>query len=187
MRKLGPMLALSAALAVGCSSDEGKAEDKPTKPADAPAPASGDKKETRHFRAKITDASGQPPIVITDVVLWVPEVSIFGGSGGEAQRHFAVKRGALELEVPFEQVVEIDVAKEHEDRLDISLKLNKPEWKDKVLLCSVRSSLELRGDFEGTTLKAKILLREVKTVVLEEITEASKPEAPKAPEPKREK
>jgi hypothetical protein len=187
MKKAGPILAFAVAVAVGCGSEEGKAEDKPGKP-DTPATPTNDKKETKHFRATITDASGQPPITITDVVLWVPEVSIFGGSGGTAERHLTVKRGALEVEVPFEQVLEIEVGKEKEDRLDIALKLNNPEWKDKELRGSVRSSLELRGDFEGSKLKATIKLREVKTVKIEEMPEGAKtPEPPKTPEPKRDK
>lgn len=188
MRRAAAVLALAVAIAVGCASGEGKAEDKPAKPGDEGkvpekpgAKPAEEKKPEKRWNAKVDDRYGTPTVTINDANLFAPESSIFGGAGGETQKEIVVKRGAFEIRVPFDEIATIEVGKEVDDRLEIAIRFRDPEKKGSELRGTVRSNLELHGVYEGTNLKAESKLRELKRVVLEEAPERPAPATKPAP------
>jgi hypothetical protein len=195
MRGARVFFPLAVAVAVGCASETGKAEDgkAPSKEPDAKKkPETRGGKVERRFQAKVLDRYKTPPVLLSDVVLFVPDVSIFGGTSGETQRELVVKRGGHEITVPFVDVLSIEVpTEEKEDRIEVVVRFRDPKLSAKELRGTVRSNLELRGGYEGGKLEAKIKLRDVRSLELEEMPReeapapASKPGAPSAPEERK--
>src|SRR5687767_8989689 len=98
-------------LALGCAAEEGVAQDgePPLQQQNGDSPPRDDKKdddadEGPRFLATVKDKFLVEPWQVRGALLFVPEVSLFGGGGGEESRVLIVKRGAAELEVPMEQI-----------------------------------------------------------------------------------
>lgn len=145
--------------------DEKKDEKKPEKPAPEKK-----KKVHRPFAAKVKDRYNNEFEVAT-AFLWVPEVSLLGGESGDEKQVFTVKKGAAEIEIPFEDVESVEFPRDaKEDRLPIVIVLRDPELKKKLpkgLEGDVKASLQLWGDYEGSKLQAKLKLKELRSIQLE--------------------
>ena len=167
---------------LGCSSQEGVAQEKkpakpttpaPEKPADSPAPKEDapkakEKEETdsRTYTATVKDKhlkKGEKPFVIKNAVPFVPEVTLFGGGGGEEVKTIELKRGSALIKIPFSRVERLIVGKHKEDRLDLTVKLRGVE---KPLVGTVKSSLELRGKLGAADLATVVKMREAKSIDL---------------------
>lgn len=160
---------LVVALVLGCATSEpGQAQDA------APAPKrDGAKKKEEApavpYRAKIKDRFQKDGAAyeLRRVVLYVPEVSLFGGGGGEEKRVLVVKRGSAEIECPFERIETIKVGAVDEEFLQVEVTLRAAgDAPAETLAGTVRSSLELRGTFGTSTLATTVKLREVTEVAL---------------------
>ena len=176
-------VAVALTILLGCAADGTKADDgkpggKPAageKPADKPAgekPADGaDKKpegSKKVFRATVTDRFGTAAFVIADARLWVPEVSLFGGEGGEYKKVVVVKHGAAEIEVPFDEVQTITLKLVKEDRIDVVVTFRAADKAGKQLDGTIKSNLQLHGHYEKSNLSARLKLREINEITLEE-------------------
>jgi len=152
------------ALALGCSAPEGAAQEER---APASRPAAGDE-ETARYAAEVRER-GDEAFTLGDASLFVPEVSLFGGSGGEETRLLELKRGAAKIEVPFARIERVEVGKERLDRLEVTVHLRPAPGEDEPpapLAGTVRSSLELRGTYAGTGMSAVVRLRDIAEVAL---------------------
>lgn len=164
---------LVVALILGCATSEpGQAQDTP--PAPAPKRDEGKKKKDEApavpYRAKIKDRFQKDGSAyeLRRVVLYVPEVSLFGGGGGEEKRVLVLKRGSAEIECPFERIETIKVGTVDEEFLQVEVTLRAAgDAPAETLAGTVRSSLELRGTFGNSTLATTVKLREVTEVTLE--------------------
>ncbi len=173
---LAPRVAalLVVALILGCATSEpGQAQDTPPAPAPAPKPADGKKKKEDvpvvPYRAKIKDRYQKDGSAyeLRRVVLYVPEVSLFGGGGGEEKRVLVVKRGSAEIECPFERIETVKVGAVDEEFLQVEVTLRAAgDAPAETIAGTVRSSLELRGTFGASTLATTVNLREVIEVAL---------------------
>ena len=179
---------LTLLLLLGCASQEGAAQDekgrekevpkeqgapaepsasRPTKPAKASSKKV--KLDPRVYLATVWDRflkEGQKPFKATEIRLFEPEVSLFGGSAGSESKTLLLRRGAATIEVPFFQLLKIEVGDVDEDRLAVKLTVKSDDPESRILEGSVKASLELRGRFAkefNTTIK----LREVKAMTLE--------------------
>jgi hypothetical protein len=193
MRENRLLLATAVAFLLGCGSGPSKADDE--KPADTkpPAAAGGDKadkkddaakddkkdekkddksakkEDPRVYRATVKDWNDTPEFVIDEAVLWVPEVSILGGSSGKKDKNLIVKMGPADIEVPFAEIAQLTFGKAKEDRLPVTVWFNDPEKKDKQLEGTVKANLQLKGTYLARKLDAVLKLREVKTLKLEPV------------------
>ena len=168
MRSLNSVvMTLGCALVLGCAAPESPAQaqengrDRPTS-----RQAQGEKKA--RFRAEILERGKDKPFELKEVVLFVPEVSLFGGSGGDESDVLEVRRGATRLEVPLDRLVSIEISEPDPDadRIEVTIQLRPADGGQQPppLRGSVKANLELRGLYEG--LKAVIKLREAKRITL---------------------
>ncbi len=162
------------ALFLGCASPEGgAAQDQPPAQnggaqnggAQNGGAATSGKPQTPapHFDAVIKDRFLAEPWQLREAILFVPEVSLFGGGGGEESRELVVKVGAAELTVPLGRVARIEIGEQDEDVLQVTLTV-RPTESDPTpqpIKGSVRSSLELRGFYGASDLKTSVKLREL--------------------------
>jgi hypothetical protein len=154
------------ALVLGCASpEEGVAQDQA--PAQQPAPGGGaaatPKAPAPKFDAMIKDRFLTEPWQLREAILFVPEVSLFGGGGGEETRELVIKVGAAELTVPLSRVARIEIGEQDEDVLHVTV-LVRPTEGDATpqpVKGTVRSSLELRGMYGASDLKTTVKLREL--------------------------
>lgn len=169
-------------LTVGCASGNAapapKASQDEAVAADRPSPTGtrkkgGDtdkKKDTNVYAAKVTDkdsAAKNEPFTLESAVLFVPEVSLFGGSSGKDQKVLELRRGkSTTIEIPFHRIERIEVGKQLEDRLELRIALRGTKPEDKWLKGTVKASLQFKGIFAGKDLTASVKLREVKTIEL---------------------
>lgn len=186
MGKLGTWIWGGALLlALGCAGNGGAvAQDEAGKPetqtpeaprkeepAEQPK-ATGDeeeKEDTRRYAARIIDVYQPPedkPFVVEDVALFVPEVSLFGGSGGKRVKTFELRKGAATIEVPFARIAKITVGKVDEDLLNVTIELRDTKPEHKTLTGKVKANLELRGTFVAGDLETNVKLRETKEIEL---------------------
>lgn len=157
------------ALFLGCaSSGEGVAQDAP--PADGPRPRQGGAPAPApaaapapRFVATVKDRYLADAWQLRDARLFVPEVSLFGGGGGEETRELVVKVGAAEVAVPLARIVRIEVGDQDEDLLAVTVSVRPTEGDTAAqpLRGTIRSSLELRGVFGTSDLKTSVKLREL--------------------------
>lgn len=172
-------------LVLGCASEEGVAQDAPTKPvakkpvaSKKPGKAPSKKKDAKdktRYQAKVTDkhvntGQGDEPFVVKDAVLFVPEVTLFGGGAGEQVKELKLKRGSAEITIPFSKIESLEIGKLSEDRLDLTVKLRgikKPE--DAKLVGTVKAGLELRGKLGDKDLDTIVKLRHAKTIEISPI------------------
>ncbi len=162
------------ALFLGCaSSEEGAAQDTPPPAGPTPAPTPGGTtpaappRPAPKFVATVKDRYLAEPWQLRDARLFVPEVSLFGGGGGEETRELLVKVGAAEVAVPLERVSRIEVGDQDEDLLAVTVLVRPTEGETpQPLKGTVRSSLELRGVFGTSDLKTAVKLRELAWVEL---------------------
>ena len=85
-------------LALGCSAAP---EEAPAQEGSASRPSNDDEEEdTRTYRATLTDEWNDEPFVITNAVMFVPEVSLFGSGEGEEVKELSFRRGSATMTVP---------------------------------------------------------------------------------------
>ncbi len=191
MRTGGLLLAAAVAFLLGCGSEPTHADDKKDekqpvpaegekkdekkpeeKPADPPkgdkAPAGKDEKR-KHFVAEVTDRFKTPAFKIDEAELLVPQVSLLGGESFDHKFHFVVKHGAAEIEVPFEEIAKVTFGVPKDDRLPIVIEFRAPDKAGKTLDGTVKSNLQLGGKYQQRGLAAKLKLREIDTITLEEV------------------
>jgi hypothetical protein len=181
---------LTLALFLGCASEQGNAQESPDKsppseerkaPKGKPAKKGGKstakskkkKMDPLVYQATIRDRfmkakDKAKPFTITRVRLFVPEVSLFGGSAGKESKTLVLKRGSASIEVPFAKLLGVEIlgkAKE-DDRLMVKLEVQSKKPEGRFLSGSVKISLELRGVYAGNEFKTTVKLREVKTLTL---------------------
>lgn len=157
------------ALVLGCASpEEGVAQEPP--PAEQPPAAQNGggeagkpKAPAPKFDAVIKDRFLAEPWQLREAILFVPEVSLFGGGGGEETRELLVKVGAAELTVPLARVARIEVGEQDEDVLQVTVMVRPTETDPtpQPIKGTVRSSLELRGNYGASDLKTSVKLREL--------------------------
>ena len=168
--------ALVLILALGCTSQEGVAQEPaPDKATQAKAKkAKKDKKKVkdkRDYTATIRDkhqGKDDKPFAVSKVVVFVPEVSLFGGGSGEEIKELELKKGSATLEVAFARIAKIEIGKQKEDRLELTLTL-RPAKGGKApppLKGTVKASLELRGTYALNELPCTVKLREAVVVEL---------------------
>lgn len=156
------------ALVLGCASpEEGVAQEQPppaqTPPAQDGGAAATPKAPAPKFDAMIKDRFLAEPWQLREAILFVPEVSLFGGGGGEEKRELLIKVGAAELTVPLARVARIEIGEQDEDVLQVTV-LVRPTEGDPTpqpVKGTVRSSLELRGMYGASDLKTSVKLREL--------------------------
>lgn len=177
-------LILVLLLGIGCAAEEGAvAQEK------QPAPTSRDTKanqggsergeqakprkkqklDPKVYQATITDRyvkEGGKPFQVTQVVLFVPEVSLFGGSAGKESKTLILKRGAASIEVPFAKLRAIEVGEQKEDQIALTLEVEAKEPEGRKLSGTVKASLELRGTYASNGFKTTVRLRDVKRLTL---------------------
>ena len=168
---------------LGCASEEGVAQERDDPP---PAPTTvtpprgsaaevDPKQDTRKYLARVRDQyqkDEEKPFVVTNVSVFVPEVSLFGGGAGEEIKYLVLKRGAATFEVPFARIKQLAVGKVDEDRLRVRVILRDVSEKGaEVLEGTVKASLELRGTFAANGLPTTIKLRETKLIDLEPVSD----------------
>ena len=175
-------------LVLGCASEEGAAQDRPEPtppPQQAPADAEPttrktakkDKKEAdpRTYVATVRDkvrraggdATPAKPFSVQGAVLFVPEVSLFGGGSGEEVKILELQRGSATVTIPFHRIEKLVVGespKTQEDRLQLTVHLRDVEGDQKTLPGTVKASLELRGKLGGTDLTTAVRLRDTAEV-----------------------
>ena len=180
-------LVLVLLLGIGCAAEQGAvAQDK------EPAPTSRDTKanqggsergeagkkpaqkkkkmDPKVYQATITDRyvkEGGKPFKVTQVVLFVPEVSLFGGAAGKESKTLVLKRGAASIEVPFAKLRAIEVGQRKEDRITLNLEVEAEKPEGRKLSGTVKASLELRGTYASNGFKTTVRLRDVKRMTLE--------------------
>lgn len=183
---------LTLLLLLGCASQEGAAQDEksgkpevpkgegkegptssPTSPAtkgNGSAKASKKPKlDPRVYLATVWDRflkEGQKPFKATEIRLFEPEVSLFGGSAGSESKTLFLQRGAAVIEVPFARLVKIEVGAVEDDRLQVKIEIKSDDPESRTLEGTVKASLELRGRF-AKEFNTAIKLREVKVLTLE--------------------
>lgn len=179
----GQLLILVVVL--GCSSQEGAAQDKPDKPV-KPAPESQpadpapekakktakkkDDTDKRTYNATVKDKhlkKGEKPFLVRGAVLFVPEVTLFGGGAGEEVKEIELKRGSALIKIPFVRIARLEVGRHKEDRLDLTIKLRGVDAPNDRLTGTVKSSLELRGQLGDAKLDTVVKLREARSIDLE--------------------
>lgn len=163
-------------LFLGCaSSEQGAAQDGPAPQEKTPAPpartsdapAAGQQAPAPKFVATVKDRYLAEPWQLRDALLFVPEVSLFGGGGGEETRELVVKVGAAEVAVPLTRIERIAVGAQDEDILAVEVHVRPTAGEaPQPLKGTVRSSLELRGVFGASDLRTSVKLRELKWVQL---------------------
>jgi len=166
---------LSVVLGCAASPPGASAQDEPKPPATRPAPSQATEdaqaeEDTRRYRARISDrfqAEDDKPFAVADVVVFTPEVSLFGGGEGKKLKAIELKRGSATIVVPFARIAAITVGKQAEDRLAVALTLRGTKPEDRLLQGTVKANLELKGIFEVNDLETTIKLRETKKVELE--------------------
>jgi hypothetical protein len=175
-------------LVLGCASEEGAAQDRPEPerpakeaPAKEPAKptsraAKKDKKkdDPRTYKATVRDkprglaGSGQQePFTVRGAVLFVPEVSLFGGGSGAEVKVLELRRGSATITIPFHRIEKLVVGSQpdnQEDRLELTVFLRDVEEKQKKLEGTVKASLELRGRLGDTKLETAVRLRDAAEV-----------------------
>lgn len=140
-----------------------------SKPAEKAAADDEEKEDTRRYAARITDvyqAAEEKPFVVEDVALFVPEVSLFGGSGGKRVKTFELRKGAATIEVPFARIAKITVGKVDDDLLNVTFELRDAKPEHKTLSGKIKANLELRGTFVAGDLETNVKLRETKEIEL---------------------
>ncbi len=148
-------------LILGCSATPEEA------PAQDRSSGADEVQDTRTYRATLTDEWNDQPFVITNVVLFVPEVSLFGGGDGEEVKELSLRRGSAEIEVPFHRILRITVGDLEQDRLHVTLEVrNESGSGTSSLEGTVKSTLELRGTFQDSGLASVVKVREARTVEL---------------------
>jgi hypothetical protein len=161
-------------LVLGCAAPEqGAAQDAPPKKEERQAEAKKGEAEKpkRRFLATVQDKFQPDAFQLHGAVLFVPEVSLFGGGGGEEKQLLVVKRGAAEIQCPFERIEKLEVPKDGVDEEHLKVKVSLRASGDapaEVIEGTVRSSLLLKGTFGRTQLVTEVKLREVLTVTLAE-------------------
>lgn len=170
---------------LGCAGPEqGAAQDNPP-PAEQPTSAPSEEKprksrepdeekleEGRRYNVAVRERGQEQGFKLLDAALFVPEVSLFGGEGGQTSKLLRLKRGAAELTVPFRRIKKIDVLSEKDDRLEVVVHLVPPEGSQEPpppLNGTIKAGLELRGGYEKTSLRAVVKLREVISLELEPV------------------
>jgi hypothetical protein len=147
------------ALALGCASPEaGNAQE--------PPPANEAAATAERYTATVKDKYLAEQWRLREAKLFVPEVSLFGGGGGEEAANLTVKVGAAELEVPLARVARLEVGDQDEDELHVKITL-RGEGQQQEIQGTIRSSLELHGLYGESDLKAVVRLREVSFITLE--------------------
>lgn len=160
-------------MTLGCAAEEGAAQDEPpTQQAPKPQGAAKDEADDDApqvtFTATVKDRYLQDPWQVKNAVLFVPEVSLFGGGGGKETRSLLVKRGAAELDIPLERIAKLEIGEQDEDLLSVKVLLRPAEGEPTPapIEGTVRSSLELRGTFNTSDLKTTVRLREAAWIEL---------------------
>lgn len=179
-------LILVLLLGIGCAAEQGAvAQDKEPAPTsrDTKANQGGSEKggskgtpqkkkkmDPKVYRATITDRyvkEGGKPFQVTQVVLFVPEVSLFGGAAGKESKTLVLKRGAASIEVPFAKLRAIEVGAQKDDRITLNLEVEAKKPEGRKLSGTVKASLELRGTYASNGFKTTVRLRDVKRLTLE--------------------
>jgi len=182
-------LILVLLLGIGCAAEQGAvAQDKEPAPTsrdtkanqggseqgdsegDRAKPSKKKKMDPKVYRATITDRyvkEGGKPFQVTQVVLFVPEVSLFGGAAGKESKTLILKRGAASIEVPFAKLRAIEVGEQKEDRITLKLEVEAKKPEGRKLSGTVKASLELRGTYASNGFKTTVRLRDVKRLTLE--------------------
>lgn len=158
-------------LVLGCAAPEqGAAQDAPPKQEKTDDRKGGEpEKPKRKFLATVQDKFQPDPFQLHGAVLFVPEVSLFGGGGGEEKQVLVVKRGAAEIQCPFERIEKLEVKGTNEEHLELKVTLRAAgDAPAEVIEGTVRSSLLLKGTFGKTQLVTEVKLREVVSVTLAE-------------------
>ncbi|HBP23828.1 MAG TPA: hypothetical protein DEA08_39380 [Planctomycetes bacterium] len=127
------------------------------------------KMDPKVYQATITDRyvkEGGKPFQVTQVVLFVPEVSLFGGAAGKESKTLVLKRGAASIEVPFAKLRAIEVGERKEDRITLNLEVEAEKPEGRKLSGTVKASLELRGTYASNGFKTTVRLRDVKRLTL---------------------
>lgn len=178
------LLVLGCASEQGIAQEEGGKKEKPTKAATKPTTKNkggkkdAEKKDTNTYRAKIRDRwhkAKDKPFQITKVLLFTPEVSLFGGSSGTESKVLEVRIGkSATVQVPFHRIAKLHVGKTKEDRLEVKLELRKTKKAGREVKGTVKASLELRGFFLSNNLKTTVKLRETTLVELEVVPKKKK-------------
>lgn len=155
-------------LFLGCAaSEQGAAQEGAPPPPPAKTPSSADQAPAPKFVATVKDRYLAEPWQLRDAVLFVPEVSLFGGGGGQETRELIVKVGAAEVAVPMARIERIAVGEQDEDILAVTVHVRPTaDEAAQPLKGTVRSSLELRGVFGASDLKTSVKLRELEWVQL---------------------
>ncbi len=177
MRAFWSLGLLAMVLVLGCASNnEGVAQERPEKPAakkpkdEKKSTKAKDEKDKRKYRAVVKDKhlrAGEKPFTVNDAVLFVPEVTLFGGGAGEEVKELKLKRGSAEVTIPFARIASLEIGKLDEDRLGLTVTLRDvKDPADAKLKGSVKASLELRGKLGSKDLDTVVKLREAKTVEL---------------------
>lgn len=178
-------LILVLLLGIGCAAEEGAvAQEKEPAPTsrdtkanqggsergEKAKPAKKKKMDPKVYQATITDRyvkEGGKPFQVTQVVLFVPEVSLFGGAAGKESKTLVLKRGAASIEVPFAKLRAITVGEQKEDRISLELEVEAKKPEGRKLSGTVKASLELRGTYASNGFKTTVRLRDVKRMTLE--------------------
>jgi hypothetical protein len=180
MRESRFVLVAAVAFLLGCGSaathaddkkpdekkDEKKGDEKPDEK--APAEKKPAEKPKKRYTATVTDRFGTEPFKIDGAEVSVPQVSLLGGESFQYELRFVVKHGAAEIEVPFEEISKVTFGDVKEDRLGVTVEFKAADKADKQLTGTVKSNLQLHGKYQQRQLEAKLKLREIKTLVLEE-------------------
>src|SRR5690349_16431135 len=120
-------------MTLGCAAEEGAAQEEPPvqqAPAQNGAPAKDDadaEAPQKKFTATVKDRYLPEPWQVRGALLFVPEVSLFGGGGGKETRSLVVKRGAAELDIPLERIAKLEIGEQDEDLLSIKVTLRPAE------------------------------------------------------------
>lgn len=192
MRERRLLLAAAVAVLLGCGSepthaDDKKPDEKQPVPADdkkdekkpdekkpderpdtRPQQAVPDKKPARRFVAVVTDRFKTDPFKIEDAELLVPQVSLLGGESYARELKFVVKHGAAEIEVPFEEIAKVTFKDVKDDRLAVVIEFRGADKGGNSLDGTVKSNLQLGGKYQQRGLPAKLKLRELASLTLEE-------------------
>ncbi|RMG16954.1 MAG: hypothetical protein D6731_04985 [Planctomycetota bacterium] len=173
------------ALVLGCASSPGVAQERrapESRPGGAGSgprgtPKSGEgKKEKKkeqdptRYQVKVTDKpsalGGAPakPFVVRDVVVFVPEVTLFGGGSGEEVKKLVLRRGSAQVTIPFKRIAVLEFGEPDEDRLPVTVTLKGVEGPAAKLKGTVKASLELRGKLGATDLDSVVRLRDTRRV-----------------------
>jgi hypothetical protein len=128
-----------------------------------------DADEKRRFNATVTDKTGTVPFLVSDAQIFVPEVSLLGGEGGKLAKELVVKHGPAEITIPLKDVTSLKVDALKEDRLEVTVRFKDPALAGSELKGTIKSNLQLHGKYLKSSLDAKLKLRDVDLVTLEEV------------------